>query len=288
MADGESRFSLRARDEAHRLQHDYIGTEHILLAILRDGANAGASLLRSLGIDLARLRARLEELVAPGVMQVAADQLPFTHRAKNVLEYAQEEMSDLGKKALGAEHVVLGLLREGGGVTAQAFRELGITLEKARAKLAKPEQAPEPALPDRLTERAQALLASAQDEARRLGHDAVGTEELLLALARLTSGVAACVLKGLGVRPGAIRAEVERQVSPGAGVPPGTTLPYTKRARQALELAVEEAARLHQERLGTEHLLLGLLREPKGLASHVLGRLGVTLDAARAAIPAPE
>jgi len=275
-----------ATEEAHRLQHDYVGTEHLLLGLLREGRNPAVALLLSLGVDVDRLRARLDRLVAPGVTPAPPHgRLPVTHRVKSVLEFALAEAADLGGDPPGPEHIVLGLLREGGGLAAQAFREFGVTLEKARSQLRRPDAGPEAPLPDRLTDRARVLLEFAQEEARRLGHEAVGTEEILLGMLRLASGVGPCVLRALGADPTAIRAEVERQVARGPGAVPGKRLPYTKRARRALEHAVEEAGRFRHKHLGTEHLLCGLLRERSGLASQVLERLGVTLEAARERVP---
>lgn len=289
MPDGEKKLMTLATEEAHRLQHDYVGTEHLLLGLLRDGRNAAVSLLLALGVDVDRLRGRLDQLVATGATPVPPHgHLPVTQRVRSVLEYALEEARDLGEDAIGPQHLVLGLLREGGGLAAQAFRELGVTLERARARLRRPDEPEEALLPDDLTERARVLLELAQEEARRLGHEAVGTEEMLLGMLRLASGVGPCVLRALGADPAAIRAEVEKQAARGPGGAPAKRLLYTKRARRALEYAMEEAGRFRHKHLGTEHLLCGLLRERSGIASQVLERLGVTLDAVRAKVPRPE
>jgi ATP-dependent Clp protease ATP-binding subunit ClpC len=112
----------------------------------------------------------------------------------------------------------------------------------------------------------------AQDEARLLGHDVIGTEHLLLGLVRESDGVAGQVLCGFGVTLSAARQDVE-QISGVNHCPPGRFLPLTPRARLVLELSLAEAAQLGRTRIGTEHLLLGLIREARGVAPQVLVRL---------------
>jgi len=133
------------------------------------------------------------------------------------------------------------------------------------------------------TERVRKVLAMAREEAARLHHEYVGTEHILLGLIREGEGVAATVLQNLNVELDDIQQKIEETVKKGkAGQTTGPDLPYTSRAKKVLELAMSEARELNHSYVGTEHLLLGLLREEKGIAAQVLTDAGVNLDAARA------
>jgi ATP-dependent Clp protease ATP-binding subunit ClpC len=133
------------------------------------------------------------------------------------------------------------------------------------------------------TERVRKVLAMAREEAARLHHEYVGTEHILLGLIREGEGVAATVLQNLNVELDDIQQKIEETVKKGkAGQTTGPDLPYTSRAKKVLELAMSEARELNHSYVGTEHLLLGLLREEKGIAAQVLTDAGVNLEAARA------
>ena len=132
------------------------------------------------------------------------------------------------------------------------------------------------------TERVRKVLAMAREEAARLHHEYVGTEHILLGLIREGEGVAAAVLQNLSVDLDEIQQKIEETVKKGkAAQTTGPDLPYTSRAKKVLELAMSEARELNHSYVGTEHLLLGLLREEKGIAAQVLTDAGVNLDAAR-------
>src|ERR687889_23750 len=133
------------------------------------------------------------------------------------------------------------------------------------------------------TERVRKVLAMAREEAARLHHEYVGTEHILLGLIREGEGVAAAVLQNLSVDLDEIQQKIEETVKKGkAAQTTGPDLPYTSRAKKVLELAMSEARELNHSYVGTEHLLLWLLREEKGIAAQVLTDAGVNLDAARA------
>ena len=134
---------------------------------------------------------------------------------------------------------------------------------------------------DRFTERARKVIALAREEAGRLGHDYIGTEHLLLGLIREGGGVAAAVLENLSVDLERVRLEVEKLVVIGGGTLTLGEVPFTPRAKKVLELSVEEAQALSHNYIGTEHLLLGLIREGEGVAAKVLENLSVKLDKAR-------
>ncbi len=131
------------------------------------------------------------------------------------------------------------------------------------------------------TERVRKVLALAREEAARLYHTYVGTEHILLGLVREGEGVASAVLQNLGADPDEIEQLVEQHIKKGPPATIASDLPYTSRAKKVLELSMAEARELNHSYVGTEHLLLGLLREERGIAAQALTHVGVTLTAAR-------
>ncbi len=136
------RFTDRARkvmalanQEAQRFNHEYIGTEHILLGLVKEGSGVGATVLKNLDIDLRKVRLEVEKLVKSGPDMVTMGRLPQTPRAKKVIEYAIEEAHNLGHNYVGTEHLLLGLLRERDGVAAQVLMNLGLKLEEVREEV---------------------------------------------------------------------------------------------------------------------------------------------------------
>ncbi len=136
------RFTDRARkvmalanQEAQRLNHEYIGTEHILLGLVKEGSGVGANVLRNLDVDLRKVRLEVEKLVRAGPEMVTMGKLPQTPRAKKVIEYAIEEARNLNHNYVGTEHLLLGLLREHDGVAAQVLMNLGLKLEEVREEV---------------------------------------------------------------------------------------------------------------------------------------------------------
>jgi ATP-dependent Clp protease ATP-binding subunit ClpA len=133
---------------------------------------------------------------------------------------------------------------------------------------------------ERFTDRARRVVVLAQEEARLLNHNYVGTEHLLLGLIHEGEGVAAKALELLGIRLEVVRAQVEEIVGRGQRAPTGH-IPFTPRAKTVLVLSLREAKQLGHDYIGTEHILLGLLREGEGVAAHVLVKLGADLSRAR-------
>jgi ATP-dependent Clp protease ATP-binding subunit ClpC len=121
-----------AREEAGRLGHDYIGTEHLLLGLIREGGGVAAAVLENLSVDLERVRLEVEKLVVIGGGTLTLGEVPFTPRAKKVLELSVEEAQSLSHNYIGTEHLLLGLIREGEGVAAKVLESLGAKLERAR------------------------------------------------------------------------------------------------------------------------------------------------------------
>ena len=135
---------------------------------------------------------------------------------------------------------------------------------------------------EKFSERARRVLSLAQEEALRFNHNYIGTEHILLGLVRETEGVAARVLSNLGIELSKVRSAVEFIIGRGEKPVSGENIGLTPRAKRVIELAVDEARRMSHHYIGTEHLLIGLMREGEGVAAGVLESLGVTLDKARA------
>jgi ATP-dependent Clp protease ATP-binding subunit ClpC len=136
---------------------------------------------------------------------------------------------------------------------------------------------------ERFTDRARRVVVEAQQEARALDHNYIGTEHLLLALIREGNGLGAKALESLGVRAEALRAGVAEMVDPGQQSP-SAHIPFTPRAKQVLRLALGEALRLGHNYIGTEHLLLALIQERDGVAGQVLAAAGADLERVRAEV----
>jgi ATP-dependent Clp protease ATP-binding subunit ClpC len=136
------RFTDRARkvmqlanQEAQRFNHEYIGTEHILLGLVKEGSGVAANVLKNLDVDLRKIRLEVEKIVQSGPDMVTMGKLPQTPRAKKVIEYSMEEARNLNHNYVGTEHILLGLLREQEGVAAQVLMNLGLKLEEVREEV---------------------------------------------------------------------------------------------------------------------------------------------------------
>ena len=309
--DRFDRFTERARkvlslaqEEAQRFQHNYIGTEHILLGLVREGEGVAAKVLSTMGVELNRVRSAVEFIIGRGD-RIVLGEIGLTPRAKKVIELAVDEAQRMNHHYIGTEHLLLGLVREGEGIAAGVLESLGVRLENVRRHtLAVLQQGQEavygtPGISsetaqggaayspsssrdrfDRFTERARRVLSLSQEEAQSFQHNYIGTEHLLLGLVREGEGVAARVLGNLGVELGKVRSAVEQIIGRGDRIVLGE-IGLTPRAKKVIELAVDEARRLNHHYIGTEHLLLGLVREGEGIAAGVLQSLGVNLEKVR-------
>ena len=336
-----------AQEEAQRFQHPYIGTEHLLLGLVREGEGVAAKVLSNLGVELNKVRSTIEFTIGRGD-RIVLGEIPLTPGAKKVIELAVDEARRLNHHYIGTEHLLLGLVREGEGIAAQALENLGVNLEKVRThtiQVLSQSGAPHVVSRSRFSQthfiqsvmevgeewfdtftvQLSRVLSRAEEEAQRFHHNYIGAEHLMLALTRERKGVAARVLSSLGVELDKVRSAVEFSSSDQAHiVPAGLTarevellrlveqglteaqiaaklaispltvnrhltslyskLGVTARnatTRYVIELAVDEARLLNHHYVGIEHLLLGLLREEKGIVAGVLESLGVTLEKAR-------
>jgi len=301
-----------AQEEATRFNHNYIGTEHLLLGLVREGEGVAAKVLAEMGVELNRVRSAVEFIIGRGDRMLVGE-IGLTPRAKKVIELAVDEARRLDHHYIGTEHVLLGLVREGEGVAAGVLESLGVSLEKVRAETVRvlaqlgpsasavedatesaegtgngSEQGAQPGRGsgqghrfDKFTDRARKVLTLAQEESTRFNHNYIGTEHLLLGLVREGEGVAAKILSNLGIELNRVRSAVEFMIGRGDRMLVGE-IGLTPRAKKVIELAVDEARQLGHHYIGTEHLLLGLIREGEGVAAKVLDSLGVNLEKVRA------
>jgi ATP-dependent Clp protease ATP-binding subunit ClpA len=292
------RFAERARKvmqlanhEAQRFNHEYIGTEHILLGLVKEGSGVAARVLGAFDLDLRKLRLEVEKIVQSGPDMVTMGKLPLTPRAKMALKLAWEEGETLNHNWIDTEDLLLGLIREREGVAAQILLNLGLTLEEVRQATLECQGVAPPAAARKeptfligqyfrevdggFTARAQKALQLANQEAHRLSHDHIGTEHLLLGLMKESDGRATEALKNCGLSLSKLRKEVETVVPPLAGNAVFGKLPLTPRAQAALRVAKEEAAQLAASCIGTEHLLLALLDDDDCVATQVILALEV-------------
>ena len=294
-----------AQEEARRLRHGYIGTEHLLLGLVRqeDGA---AQILVSAGVTLAGVREQVEGIVGFGE-EIGFSQAPFNGQAKAALELSLSEALQLRHNYIGTEHLLLGLLRENGETSRMILGNLGVEPSDIRraamdlvAGTMRAWRAPNPleltrevikksfgrysradrSLFDNFAEQGRRIVVLAQDEARYFDHNYIGTEHLLLGVIREEEGIAARTLDALGVRLDEAREQVESIVGYGERAMGPQTL-LTPRSKKILQLAEREALQLGHAHVGTEHILIGLARESEGVAARVLLNLDVDPDAVR-------
>jgi ATP-dependent Clp protease ATP-binding subunit ClpC len=283
---------------AIRLRHYFIGTEHILLGLL-DGENEATAALTRLGVDLAAVRRAVEERAPPapppGQAVLRGGAIPFTPRSKRALEEAMRIAQRLEDDHVGCEHLVLGLLAEGEGIAARALERVVSFEPLEEAALAvrgsgdwRGLQAGSAAMEDMAfdwaRDDARRALAAARRAAVGLAHEFIDGEHILLGILDASDSTAVRALARLGVEASAVQAEVERHREPRPPSRHGPGFAFSLRAKRMLGLAFEEAGR--DERIGSEHILLALLVEGRGIAARALAALGVDLEQLRAAVAA--
>jgi ATP-dependent Clp protease ATP-binding subunit ClpA len=271
---------MLARQEAQRLNHDYIGTEHILLGLVAGGDSVGTATLKALGVRPEQVRSAVQAAASPGRKPATLGQLPFTPGSKTVLEDALEEAQGLGHSYIGTEHLLLGLVRDGHGIAGDVLAGLGVSRDAARAQVVELSGGESPgADPATAQERRRvipAVLRRAREQATSLRHDFVGTEHMLLAVAS-DAGPAAEVLASAGATPEALRVAVARIRGGGTGAADRGphAYPFTPSAHAAVGRIDAATHELDRFPLGPEHVLLALLDVPEGIALAVLRSLAI-------------
>ncbi len=273
-----------AQEEAQHFQHKTIGTEHLLLGLVREGESIAAQVLESLGVRLEQVRKAVEETKGRGVQIVTG----MTPPANTVSGEAGRQHHPLF--FIDTENLLLGLIRVPESTAVKILQALGapplkdfwslVFLERVTTL-----QTTNQGYSQRFTRQARKAWGLAYEEARRLQDTYIGTHHLLLGLVVEGSGVAATVLADMGVKLDDMREDVERSsIGGGDGIAPGDIglQPYLK---NVIELASNEARRLHHPSIGTGHLLLVMARngEGQGIETGLLKSQGVDLDKMRTA-----
>ncbi len=306
MNDNFEKFTERARkvlslaqEEAQRFNHNYIGTEHILLGLVREGDGVAAKVLANLGVELNKARSSVEFIIGRGD-RIVMGEVGLTPRAKKVIELAVDEARRLNHHYVGTEHLLLGLIREGEGIAAGVLESLGVRLENARratlevlnqgggfdvAQRARGGQRSAAAEDlGKFTERARRVIAAAITDARERNQREVGTGHVLLALIHEREGIAAQALRKSGLDLVAAQHEVEQVLpprEPDGERPTQGPIDLDTHTLRMIALAADEAAQMGHPYVGTEHLLLGLIREGDGLGAQVLHHLAANLNQLR-------
>src|SRR6266700_128231 len=209
-SDRARRVVVLAQEEARMLNHNYIGTEHILLGLIHEGEGVAAKALESLGISLDAVRQQVEVIIGQG-QQAPSGHIPFTPRAKKVLELADREARALGHNYIDTEHILLGLIREGDGVAAQVLVKLGPDLDDLAQEIAQVRREKEAAI-DRqdfeaaaaLRDKERQLLAARTAREKEWTEAAVGRPSLAGELGRVNTELdrLRAVLHEHGIDPG--------------------------------------------------------------------------------------
>jgi ATP-dependent Clp protease ATP-binding subunit ClpC len=307
--DRVRRVLAAAREAAAERHHEYVGTEHLLIAVASESDGVSTAVIENLGANREDLVGRVNALLRPGAPDShTGPDLPYTTRAKKVLELSMSEARVLQHNYVGTEHLLLGLLAEQKGIGAQVLNAGGITLDRARAETrrilgstAPSSQPAEPhaahpaapgyarsrspygvALVDDFTGRARDALRAAYAEAQARDNASVDLSHLLLALASREDGMAAVLLdQVVGSRKRVVEALVQRLPDREQGAP-RRALQVSAETQQALDNALIEASKDGHRRAGTQHLLLAVLDVlPLALAA-ACAQLGLTAKATRA------
>jgi ATP-dependent Clp protease ATP-binding subunit ClpA len=301
-SDRGKRVLALAQDEAIRQNHNYIGTEHLLAALLRDGDTIAARALTSLGIELTKVRTAMEFTVGRGDQTISPSEITLSPRTKKVIELSIDEARRMGHSHLGPEHILLGLIREGEGIASGLIESLGVSLPTLRMKVIgllaqsgtppRPTYAPPPTQArgyapfNRFTDRAKRVLALAQDEAIRMGHTYIGPEHLLLGLARLADLRQADpemkrIFDTLGLTLEQLRTELGRVIPPTGQPSSPTEITLSPETKEVLQVVHESAP---EKPVVPEDLLLAIVHDEQSFGAQLLTRLGVTPERVRAAV----
>lgn len=294
-----------AREESARLNHEYVGTEHILLGLVREGEGVAATILQNLSVDADEVERVINEVVKKGPPTHRGPDLPYTSRAKKVLELAMAEAREVNHSYVGTEHLLLGLLREEKGIAAQVLADAGVTTENARAEmlrilgteaqergpqveslrptvLRRPGPAAHP-LP-RFVERLRTVVADSHKVAADRQVTEVTPVHLALALLQHGEGMANAALDRLELDYETALLALNDLAPLGTDViSPETVMGLDPGGIAALQAMEDVQREWRAQYAGTQHLLVGLLATSREVAA-VFSAQDVTLEAVRDAI----
>lgn len=296
------RLVVLAQEEARTLDHDQIGTEHLLLGMVLERDAEVSGVLTRLGIDVVALRAAVLAVIGRGTEPSPAH-LHFTRHAKKALELALRESLQIGHRDIRPTHILLGLLRAGEGTAATVLKRQGVNLEDVRVVAAQssdvgapaPRQRPrrwvrtrggdepseqQPLLLERFDDEAWEALGRARHGAAQRASGTVESRDVLIAVVSVP-GVAAAALHAVGHDAEALGAFDVGEA--GAGEPP-TVFAFSGPARRAVRWAVDEAQRRDDRAAGTGHLLLALLSHPDDGIERLLDAVGLSHSDLRAEV----
>ena len=298
--DRAKRVLALAQDEAIRFNHNYIGTEHLLLGLVREGEGAAARALSSLGVELSKVRTAVEAIIGRGTSTTSPSEITLSPRTKKVVELAIDESRRLGQSHVGTEHLLLGLVRESGHIGSNVLESLGVSLDKVRHQVIATmgQQRPGPAghyesgtwVPsgapgplrygpwDRLDIDATKAVLRAHWEAGRLGQMEVSAEHLLLGLIASEAEWMQRIWKDLAVDSADLASRIGSAASGNAARGPLTQSPVvTEIVTRASGIAAQRRSSL----VRTEHLLLAIIDEGQTLAATWLASVGGTAERVR-------
>jgi ATP-dependent Clp protease ATP-binding subunit ClpA len=286
-----------AQEEAQRFQHTYIGTEHLLLGLVREGEGVAAKVLSNLGVELYRVRSAVEFIIGRGD-RIVLGEIGLTPRAKKVIELAVDEARRLNHHYIGTEHLLLGLVREGEGIAAGVLESLGVNLEKVRTqtiqvlsqsgtaqKIKEPQVELAPQLMIELIKEAQNVLASVmqekeqalkQKEFERAAELGKREKKLRDSISKLETF---WHLQPEFAQRHYTQSEIEIVENDSLDI-------FTAQLLRVLSRSQEVAQHFQHNYIGTEHLLLAIVHESKGVAAEVLGNLEIDTNEVRETIEA--
>jgi ATP-dependent Clp protease ATP-binding subunit ClpA len=272
--DRAKRVLALARDEAQRFNHSYIGPEHLLLGLSREGEGVAARALESLGATLPKLRAAAESVIGRG--ETTVQKIDLSDTARSAISKARFEARKLGHAEIGTEHLLLGLVR-GGGIAMGLLRTLEIDPERVAHEIIATLSQPQPGIAFAgLDTESRKVLTLARQEAIQSGHSYIGTEHLAMAFRLHRTPVLDKLWSELAIEPAALRRRIEVAVPPTLGGPMPTSLRTTPRVGTILTMASALAAKRNQELISPEVFLMALADEGGGVGAQVLASLGAT------------
>ena len=302
--DRAKRVLALAQDEAVRFNHNYIGVEHLLLGLVREGEGVAARVLDSLGVELSKARSAVEFIIGRGDATSTPSEITLSPRTKKVIELGIDEARNLGHSHVGTEHLLLGLVREGGSVGAGVLQSLGVSLDTIREKvvavlgqqgadtssvreagIATPAGARAIAsshlviAADRLDAAGQRALARAYWEAGRANEVEVAGHHLLLGLIRSEDKWMNRILTDLGIAPSVLAASIEAAAPRRDGPRPDIVLESPSLA-EAFARAGSIAAERNRGHIRPEHLLLAIANSA-GVGAATLEAAGATKERIR-------